>query len=323
MARVEIRPYRGGDEEGIVSAWNAALVYDPIDMDRFVRTVLCDANFQPEGLQVAVSGGEIVGFALAIERRVPLFGADLEPQRGWITAWGVRPERQGEGIGRALLAAAEAFLASRGKERVAVSPYAPNYVWPGVDREAYPRAYALLEAAGYRTLYVAAAMDRSLVGFAYPEDVRRLEEERRREGYAFRPLGPALLAELVAFAHQVFSPDWGRAVREAVVQGAAWDQILVATAPTGRVVGFAMYGGYGGILERFGPFGVDPNERGKGLGKILLYKAMTAMASRGLHGVWFLWTGETTPAGSLYLRAGFQVTRRFHVMERRLESFSE
>ena len=291
-AAVTLRPYLGGDEKGIVDAWNAALTYDPITLDRFVRSVLCDANFQPEGLVVAAEGERIIGFVLAVERRVPLFGADLEPATGWVTAMGVRPEWQRQGVGRALLAAAEHFLAARGKERVLVSPYAPNYFWPGVDREAYPRAYALLEAAGYARRYVAAAMDRSLVGFRVPEDVRRVEEARVAEGYAFLPLAPERLTAVVDFAHREFSPDWGRSVREAALHGTAWEQTLVALDPAGRVVGFAMHGAYGGSPERFGPFGVDARERGKGLGKVLLYKSLEAMAARGLHGAWFLWTGE-------------------------------
>ncbi|MFC7720341.1 GNAT family N-acetyltransferase [Nonomuraea recticatena] len=79
-------------------------------------------------------------------------------------------------------------------------------------------------------------------------------------------------------------------------------------------MGFALYAAYRGIPERFGPFGVDEGERGTGLGKILLHLTMTRMRAEGLHSSWFLWTGEASPAGHLYTRAGYQVTRRFHVM---------
>src|SRR5690606_33832135 len=106
--------------------------------------------------------------------------------------------------------------------------------------------------------------------------------------------------EVAEFASEKFNPDWGRAVREAVVAGLPWDQFFLAIAPSGRLVGFAMYGAYGGVQERFGPFGVDESERGKGIGKILLYQTLEAMRSRGLHGAWFLWTGRRSPAGRLY-----------------------
>ncbi len=35
--------------------------------------------------------------------------------------------------------------------------------------------------------------------------------------------------------------------------------------------------------------------------------------TEGLHGAWFLWTGEKSSAGYLYKKVGFQVTCRFHV----------
>jgi ribosomal protein S18 acetylase RimI-like enzyme len=56
---------------------------------------------------------------------------------------------------------------------------------------------------------------------------------------------------------------------------------------------------------------VDDALRGTGLGKVLLYLTLEAMAARGFHDAWFLWTGEATPAGHLYHRAGFTVTRTF------------
>lgn len=315
---VTIRPYRGGDEPGIVRAWNRAMPQDPIDLGRWVKTVLCDANFDPNGLWVAEGEGGIAGFCLALRRRVPLWGDDLEPERGWITAFGVDPAWQGRGIASALFNEAERFLRAEGRKEVLVSPYAPNYFWPGVDPKAYPKAVRFLERRGYKALYEPVAMDKNIVGFAVPEEVEALEAERVKEGYRFGPLTPGRLYEVIAFAGEMFNPDWGRVIREAVRSGVAYDQCLIATGPDGRIAGFALFGGYDGILERFGPFGVDPAQRGKGLGKILLYRSLEAMRARGAHGAWFLWTGVATAAGQLYLKAGFEVTRSFKVMKRPL-----
>lgn len=83
-----------------------------------------------------------------------------------------------------------------------------------------------------------------------------------------------------------------------------------------HIVGFALYAAYRGIPERFGPFGVDPGQRGTGLGKILLHLTMTRMRAEGLHSSWFLWTGAASPAYHLYAKAGYEITRKFHVMRR-------
>lgn len=315
---VNIRTYRGGDESRIVSVWNDALLQDPIDMRMFARRVLCDANFSPQGLIIAEEDGEIIGFALAIERKIPLWGADLEPDQGWITAFAVHPARRRRGVGRALFEAAEAFLKQRGKKDVLISPYAPNYFWPGIDANAYPDGFSFLKDQGYVTLYTPISMDKNLVSYVYPADAQKTRADRLAEGYVIAPLTWSYLSELIAFANDKFNPDWGRAIREAVAHGMPLDQCFVAINPGGKLVGFALYGGYDGTMERFGPFGVDEEERGKGLGKVLLHETLRAMKSRGLHGAWFLWTGEKTAAGQLYLKAGFSISRTFHVMKKHL-----
>lgn len=314
-----VRPYRGGDEVPIVACWNRSLPADTIYPKVFIDKVLCDANFDPEGVLVAVDGsGDVVGFLLAIVRRIPMVGADLEPQNGWITVMLVDPSHRRRGVGRMLMESALAFFTARGRSNIAVSPYAPNYFWPGVDPEIYPDGVAFLESQGYKKLYSPVAMDKNLVGFIFPDDVRELQRVRESEGYRFTTLESRWITELIQFSWDRFNPDWGRAVREAIIKGVPFDRFLLCFHSSGRMVGFAMFGAYDGIAERFGPFGVDDSERGKGLGKILLYQSLDAMRMAGLHNAWFLWTGETSPAGLLYLRAGFTVTRRFHVMRKTL-----
>ncbi len=101
-----IRPYTGADEAALIELWNAAMTRDRINPAVFRTKVLLDLNFHPDGLLLAEQEGELAGFVLSIARRVPQFLDGLEPERGWITAFGVRPESRRQGIGRALFAAA-------------------------------------------------------------------------------------------------------------------------------------------------------------------------------------------------------------------------
>ena len=187
-----------------------------------------------------------------------------------------------EGRRSALLDAGERFVREQGRKEVLVSPYAPNYFWPGVDPNAYREAVRFLERRGYQTLYTPVAMDKRLVGFAVPQEIEALQAERVGEGYHFGPLTPEYIYDVIEFANQAFNPDWGRAIREAIRDGVPLEQCLIAADERRRIVGFALFGGYDGILERFGPFGVDPSQRGKGLGKILLYRTLEAMPLVGL-----------------------------------------
>ena len=66
------RTFQNGDETGIMELWNDVLSHDPINKKRFRNQVLLDANFDPEGMIVAVDGECIIGAILAITRKLPM-----------------------------------------------------------------------------------------------------------------------------------------------------------------------------------------------------------------------------------------------------------
>ncbi|SEH02856.1 Acetyltransferase (GNAT) family protein [Nonomuraea solani] len=308
---VTVRAFASGDENPLVDAWSRSMPADPATSGWFRDCVLLDPNFDPHGLRVAVARDRVVGCAYAVRRRVPLApGTDLEPDTGWIPFFFVVPEHRAGGLGRRLVEGALAFLEGHSRTKVDFSSYTPNYVLPGADAELYPDGYRLLQGLGFRTLYSPVAMDRTLVGYQAPPEAHTLRAEREAEGYTFRSPTTGELPELIRFAADVFNPDWGEAIRR------HRDPERIIIAKKDHIVAFALYAAYRGIPERFGPFGVGPGLRGTGLGNILLHLTMTRMRAEGLHSSWFLWTGETSPAGRLYTKAGYEVTRRFHVMRR-------
>jgi mycothiol synthase len=317
VAEFTLRPYAGGDEAEIVDCWNRSAPADPITARRFVARVLLDPNFEEDGLIVARDGsGRVVGFVHAVVRHQTL-GRQADPDDGWICALMVDPEARGRGLGHELLRRGEDYIRSQGRRRASMSPYAPNYHYPGVEVSTYPEGCRLFETAGYRVTNAPVAMDRSLVDFTLPADVIAVRAGLEREGWRFGPVDDAHVVRLLRFCAAQFSQDWTRALRDALAAGLEPNRLWIATR-AGQVYGFAMFGGYDGIGERFGPFGVDADLRGIGLGKVLLYEVLREMKATGLHGAWFLWTGEERPAGHLYRRAGFAVTRRFHVYQRTL-----
>lgn len=314
MTKLSLTGFRVGCGAALVESWCRSLPADPMTARRFRDLVLLDPNFDPDGLRLAWRDGELVGAAYAVRRRVPLDGADLEPERGWIPFFFVDPRHRGAGVGRELVGDALAWLRGHGCREAHFASYTPNYVLPGLDREAYPAAAALLDGLGFRTLYQAAAMDRSLVGYAPPERATERADELRGKGYEFGTPSADDLVDLVPLARDEFNPDWGRAIREAVVGGLPLERIVVVREPGGALVGWAMFGTYEGIVERFGPFGVLSDRRGLGLGEVLLHLSLARMRAAGAHSAWFLWTGERSPAGHLYRKAGFATTRLFDVL---------
>ncbi|WP_242586221.1 GNAT family N-acetyltransferase [Streptomyces sp. MST-110588] len=278
--------------------------------------VLLDANFDPEGLRVAVCDGGIVGAAYGVRRRVAMTGDDLEPRRGWIPFFFVDPAVRRRGLGRRLLTEVLHWLRGQGRTQVDFACYTPHYFLPGLDRAAYPHAARLLAELGFRTLHEAAAMDRGLVGYRVPEAVRRRAADLTARGYAFRTPTDDELAELLRLAEDAFTADWAAAIRRHLAAGGSPERVLTARSPAGPLAGWAVHGAYEGTAERFGPFGVRPEDRGTGVGRVLLHLTLERMRALGAHGAWFLWTGEHSPAGHLYRSAGFRTTRTFHVLRR-------
>lgn len=314
MSDTTIRPYRGADEAALIALWNAAMPYDRIDEATLRTRVLLDPNFDPHGLLVAAQAGELLGFCLSLARQVPLYGQGLEPDRGWITAFGVHPSHRRRGIGRALFEAALSRLAGMGRRLVLISPYTPNYFIPGVDPDAYPEAMAFLRNGGWQVASTPISMRANLTGLRIPPDILALEQRLAREGIAIRPVRPADLPTLMPFIARHFGWDWYRFAQEYLLQlfGPGSDEIAFFVATMGEeIVGYCQQ-----RRERFGPFGVMPALRNRGIGRLLLFRCLEAMLAKGFHCAWFLWTGAD--AARLYALAGFQQVRRFAVMKKEI-----
>ncbi|MCY0881377.1 MAG: GNAT family N-acetyltransferase, partial [Firmicutes bacterium] len=223
-----IRTYHSQDTRALLAAWNQSLPADSITDDIFLRHIATDANFDPHGLFIAEDHGRIIGALLAIVRRMPLSGTDLEPDTGWITTFFVHPTSRHRGIGQALLRAADDFFIRRHRTTIFFASYAPGYFLPGIDRRTYPAGANLLESAGFSMQYEAVAMDKNLVGWIVPGDVRAIEERHRQNGMLIEALTLPYVSALLSFIDSEFNPDWSRAVRSALQHGLPLSRILIA-----------------------------------------------------------------------------------------------
>src|SRR5215469_4658927 len=111
----EIIRYRTELLPQVIAVWNAALGGPfPLRESVFVQNATGSAHFDPEGLSVAVTGAQrVIGMSLAKVAREPLAADGWLTDRGWISLIAVHPSSQKQGVGRALLSRAEAFLRTR------------------------------------------------------------------------------------------------------------------------------------------------------------------------------------------------------------------
>ena len=251
----------------------------------------------PELRLLARLGPTVVGFCYA----------SMADGVGAVDAFAVAPGARRRGVASALLDAADGRLAAAGCGSVRTGGHTRQYAWPGVD-VGYRAARALLAARGLRRLSVAHNMDVDLAGWV-----------PGRAGAVLRPQGARVVVRRGRAADLPAVRDLIRARFDAVWDGEMC-RALRRAAPTGfvaerdaRLVGFAAHGVYRPDL--FGPLGVDPDERGSGIGRALLLRCLDDMAATGLAVAQISWIG---PAAFYERSVGARPGRTFLVLGRPL-----
>ena len=310
-----VRGFIDGDLRRLAAAWTSAAPQDGITERRLRDLILLDRNFDERGLFIAERDGEVIGAAYAVRRRVAHLGADTEPSTGWIPFFFVVPGARSHGLGRDLVSRAIDWLRTEGITEVFFSCYTPNYVLPGLDAARYPEASALLASLGFELHERPSAMDRSLIGYRMPDDVRIRIETLRAEGWTLGTATDDDLVPLIRIAGDAFNSDWARAIREGVAAGTLpLERIIIAKNTSGEMFGWAQHGTSEQVIERFGPFGVLPESRGTGLGRAILHLTLERMTALGAHSAWFLWADEGSAASKLYEQTGFSISRTFDIL---------
>lgn len=312
-AEIDVRPYRAGDETGLLAVWTNAVWADPVDPVTWRGRYLLDPNFAPETTPVAIdpATGEVVGFVHGYVERSPSgSGSDA-----WVVAFGVREDRRREGIGTALMRAFESAARSAGVSRVLYGPYIPSYLTPGIDVNAYAGAVAFLNATGATEGGRPLSMKANLTNYRVERHVEDHEADLVGEGIAIRRAEPTDILPLIAFLEAQF-PHWkpdAIGVMRDLFGGDPRGVTLHLALEHGEIIGYAQT-----RAERFGPFGVNEACRGRGIGGVLLSRALRAMRAQGFHSAWFLWTSDRT--AKLYGQHGFEEVRRFVMMTKNLAS---
>lgn len=313
-SKVSISPFEPSDFGAVLALLQAELYTDKISQADFCQKVLSDPNFRAESALTAKLGSQIIGFMLGLTRKHPLENTPPDLDRSWITLMAVHRDYQRTGIGTRLLEAVRSRLKSLGAQSIWVSPYVPNYFWPGVDEAAYSGAKEFLTKHGFVVASRPLSMEAPLEQFGIPDWVYEKEWSLQAEGISFRVFEARYAIALEEHVRHEFPGDWQRCVREAmtrIINGATTANHIWIAILGSKCVGFCVHDS-----ERFGPFGVAASHRGCGVGTVLLFHCLESMKTQGLRRAWLMWTEDL--AARLYSRAGFRETQRFAIMRRQL-----
>lgn len=295
--------------------WNAAA-----GLNLAVRPSFVDYNTQPmpglaqEG-RLALVDGQPAGVVLA--SAVVLEGSFRG--QAWVDVLAVTPQYQRRGIGSALLAWAEEWLASQGVSAVrlggSLNPFAA-----GLPVELNTQDFFL--KLGYEAAAQPFEWDvaRSLQEYqpVYPDPL---------PGADLRPLQAGQEEELITFLKREFPGRWQYEVENFFRIGGRASDFMVLRTEIG-VDGFCWmtFADSARPLDRFymhdlpkpwgqlGPLGVGKGCRGKGYGGALIDAAARHLQSRGIDGSLIDWTSLL----GLYAKFGYQPCRQYQVLRKTL-----
>jgi mycothiol synthase len=285
-----------------------ALSLDCDDDARSLPAVLTAGPFSNPELQlVAAAGDEVVGTCLAT----------IQPATndavGHLDLFAVAPSRFRVGVGRAMLAALEDRLRTRGAGVLRVGGNAPCYAWPGVDVR-YTGMVELLRAAGYRRRpgeqAEAVNMTVRLTGAPTWLDTRPDEARLLESGIVverIEPDGPAFAS---------FMSGWGPRLTWEVQQAAERRPSACHAArrlDDGVYVAFACH--HSNRAGWFGPMGTDPSARRLGIGSVLLRRCLADLAAEGRACAEISWVG---PVGFYARGVDARISRVFWLFEKDL-----
>ena len=310
-----IRTFQNNDVQNVIQLWNATKQEPFMDTRFFLKNILLDMNFDEKGFFIAEKDGKSVGFCQAIVRRYPVdVGAPAQDECGYINMLVcLSPQDLLGELGQELLRNAETYIRSQGKKEIRVATYSPNYIHPGISvRNVH--ALSLLQNSGYVHSYETRAIKADLSTFAPIPDLEKLQKEREQEGFIFTRLTDNYVLPLLHFnvVH-----GWIHRYRRLLNETLDYEKFRLILHGE-KLVGVAVYGDPYSDEGRFGPFGIDAEYQGKGLGKILLYNTLTSMKE---HGICYAWAQSTPCFGAgarVYEKLGFVETDRFIAMAKKL-----
>lgn len=236
-------------------------------------------DFEPTLALGFEAAGEIRGFLQATRGPQPELG------QAWIRLMAVNPAWQAQGIGTALLSELETRLRGLGVSKLGAMDSPVNYLTPGVDFRA-TAAVCFFKKHGFEITHTNLNLMCDLTG----DDFGDCDEEIvrcARQGIEVRRAEERDRSAIVAWARREFAGWEGELVacyRQAPIS-------LWIAREGGEVLGFGAYDSNNVNTGHFGPTGLSPAARGKGLGALLTRLALRDQRRQGQTAAVIPWVG--------------------------------
>jgi ribosomal protein S18 acetylase RimI-like enzyme len=266
-----IRPAQKHDLPKILTLWNTCLMYDRVNpalLEGFFDT----SYYDPDGVLVAKVKNNIVGFIIAIGQY---------EENGWIPLILVHPQHLSSGIGDSLLHEAESYLGGKAVKDIRVEPYgAEARFFTGIDTR-YVELIELLRRNGFHVTDDSQVdIVKDLTGFERPAWVTSVKQSLEEQGFSFDYCEPHLRQAFLKFMAIYFGGYGGWMIEtRKYIEQAGDPRLRILAFRSGEIVGFTAYAKeYDWYIWSTG---VREDLRGKKIGSVLVFLALTEMKRRG------------------------------------------
>ncbi|MGQ9513504.1 MAG: GNAT family N-acetyltransferase [Thermoproteota archaeon] len=301
---MKIREFRGRDERHVLDLLDESTPQDRMRPEVFRYKVVLQEGFEPSMCLIAEQGSDIIGFIFAPVRN----------NVGYINIIGIKTKFQRKGVGTELLREIEWRHKERGVNRIVVSG-GPRYIVPGVDIKAYPAAVNFFLKNGFKEVSRdSVSMCMSLMDYDTPKHVLEIEKKLIDEGYRFKQLDEDHVLDLLLFLRSNF-PSWEEDLRRTLERQPDHLELVTIALRGKEIVGYCQVA-TDGLIEHFGPFGVLPEQRNRGIGTVIFHRCLRMIQSKGARNVWFAWGGGRNY--SFYKKQGMTEMRRFIIMSKEI-----
>ena len=287
-----------------------------ITEETFLRKTFINPDFDMDGVFYLLKEDEKVGFAYAQVKRVQVdVGDDVEKSQGNIVFIKVSDDDAYPVGANLLIDAVENFVKSKGKTSITACG-GTCYFEPGLDIINDKKMIEVFIERGYEHgQCIAQRID--LTTYEKPEKLVQKHEELTKQGFYIGPLTWELYLQFLS--EQIFArPGWVSQFRKRVLFAPTDLERVIVAAKDGKILGGVIFGDPDSTPGRFGPFGVDRNYQGNGLGSVMLMLCLSEMKKRGIKSSYMQSSSPIGAAFTVYNRAGFKEYARYETMQKKL-----
>lgn len=146
-----------------------------------------------------------------------------------------------------------------------------------------------------------------LPSYNLPSDFKERKEKLEKDGVYIGPLTYEYISQFLSPELDYSGDSWAWEFRTRLSAKLDLETARVAVWE-GKVIGGCIFSDPNSDEGRFGPLGISPSCRGRGIGSLLFADCLNTMKGRGIKTAWAQWTPSSGPAHTLYEKAGFRTT---------------